>query len=66
MAITVYHVFTHEQDEWYDDFSEAKAQYLEWGDECGSARLYRQVYSHRQDDEPVAEDCLASTGEYPM
>ena len=64
-SITKYHVFTDHRDGWYgsDQFDEAKAQYLEWGDEFGCARLYIEVEDENGDT--VREDCLESTGDYP-
>lgn len=60
--LTNYHVFTHERDEWFDDYTEALTMFEQWAKEFGSVRLYEETYTA---DEMDNEDCLLSVGEFP-
>lgn len=72
MTTTIYHVFSTGMDEYFDadKFDQAKAQYLEWGDLYGTARLYLERWpkNHKelQSDSPISEECLMATGDYPQ
>lgn len=57
-----YHVFTHERDDWFDDYSRALALFEQWAKDFGCARLYEETYI---DDDMDSEDCLMSVGEFP-
>jgi len=62
MKLTSYHVFTHERDDWFDDYQKAYKLYRKWAREYGSAHLYTETYI---DEELDSEDCLKATGEFP-
>ncbi len=59
-----WHVFTHNQDEWYDTLKEANAQYQIWRKDNGTARLYEELRD--ADGELFDENCIKSFGEWPM
>lgn len=62
-----YHVFTNNQDEWYDDLNKAKKLYKEWLVEYGTARLYKEIYKGDFElDNMVDEECLLTQGEWPQ
>lgn len=59
---TLYHVFTHGLDEWFYEYEPALDLYKQLVKECGSARLYEEIYI---DDESEEENCLKAHGSYP-
>jgi hypothetical protein len=69
MTYKTYHVFTNENDEWYDSISEAWRTFRIWAKEFGTARLYEETRSadgtEEERGEVLEENCLASHGQYP-
>lgn len=66
---TLYHVFTHSQDDWFSDYDTAKEVFDQFSADYGSARLYEEIYATRDDYEnsmEMDESCLESFGEYPF
>ena len=57
-----YHVFTHNRDDWFDEYYIAYDVFKIWSEEYGSARLYEETYI---DGELDSEDCLMAVGEFP-
>lgn len=69
--ITFYHVFTDNEDHYFDTLKEAEKQYKKMKDEgCASLRLYEIVEERDEKGfptgEPEEENCLKSFGYYPM
>ena len=60
----IYHVFTHNIDEYVEKYRQALARYKYLVKEYGCARLYIKVFDN-DNDAPISEDCLLSHGEYP-
>ena len=63
-AVAVFHVFTDQRDGWYEHFDDAKAQFIEWGETFGRARLYRELQDEQ--GELLHEECLDGIGAYPL
>lgn len=61
-TIASYHVFTHGEDEWFDEYNKANDVFKEWAESYGSARLYQETYIG---DESNSEECLKTVGEFP-
>jgi len=65
--ITIYHVFTNNQDEFLEDFNQARKLFNQWKKDNGTARLYEEFWEDTElDDEPIKEECIRSFGEYPL
>lgn len=62
---TIYHIFTHNADEYTTDEKEAYAIYKNYIKEYGCARLYCLICDAQTDD-AIEEYCLESLGEYPQ
>ena len=61
----VFHVFTHERDLWTENLALALGFYKRWKRLYRCARLYIEVYTDRQNDAMIYEDCLLSVGDFP-
>ena len=63
----IYHIFTNNHDDWTSDYKEALSIYNDFKKEFGCARLYEELWANpKTDDEFIEENCLKSTGEYPL
>ena len=62
--MTTYHVFTNNQDEWFNNLAEAEELFNEWAGENGCARLYEE--EREEDGELINENCINAIGSYPM
>lgn len=62
---TVYHVFTDYKDMWVADYRLARHIFDHWKKANSVARLYREVYSDREND-VLEEECLLSYGDFPL
>lgn len=60
---TLYHVFTDNADEWYEDEREAITAYDRLITANNNARLYVDIQDEA--DETIKEDCLMSFSDYP-
>jgi len=60
----IYHIFTHEMDEWVNTLKEANALFQEWKNEYGSARLWSTEWDS-ENGVPEDKDCLKSFGSFP-
>lgn len=65
--IKVYHIFTHNTDEWLDDYKDALVLFEEFIEDYGCARLYVEVYEDDQaiKDDEMTENCIKSYGDWP-
>ncbi len=61
----VYHVFTDGKDEWTTQFGLALLYYRRFKKHYRCARLSMEVYTDRENDEMVYENCLLSVGGFP-
>ena len=66
--MTIYHVFSDNRDEWYDDLNKAEKLYKEWLEEYGCARLYIDTYATKDDyeDGDPEENYFKGEGNYPQ
>ena len=60
----IYHVFTHNTDEFCSTFEEANIIFNQFVADYGCARLYEE--ERDEDSEVIEENCIKSHGEYPM
>jgi hypothetical protein len=61
----VFHVFSHGRDIWTENLAIALGYYKRWKKRSRCARLYIEVYTDRQNDVMIHEDCLLAVGEFP-
>lgn len=61
----VFHVFTHNRDLFTENLALAIGYYKRWKRLYRCARLYIEIYTDRQNNEMIYEDCLLSVGEFP-
>ena len=61
----VYHVFTHRKDAWVKKRKKAEKLYRRFVREQGSARIYKERYKDRENDDMVSETYIKGAGEYP-
>lgn len=59
----IYHVFSNNQDEWYDALPEAEKAYQTLKDDSNCARLYEEIHNR---NEVIEENCLSAYGEWPL
>lgn len=72
VQVLLFHVFTHNTDEWTEDLAEALKIYQQFAQEEDCARLYAEVQAYVQAGESrgewiedIAETCLAGVGPFP-
>jgi len=62
----VFHVFTHGRDFWTENLARALGFYKRWKKLYQCARLYIEIYTDRENDEMIYEDCLLGVGDFPL
>jgi len=62
----VYHVFTHGTDFWTGKRGQAEKRYRRFVRENGSARMYEEKYTDRENDVMISENCIKAFGDYPF
>lgn len=64
MSKIIYHVFTHNNDEYVSNYDEAIILFNDFINDYGCARIYK--LEHDENDDLISQDCVDSFGVYPQ